>query len=97
MASRTTRCSERPDARPEVAQKIIGVVRELDEADDAYFYLMAPHAARPRSTFAAWVTDPARLRPENFAAFEVVLARLKDLLAQPRANAGQPPQQRRMA
>ena len=65
---------------PEVAQKIIGVVRELDELDDAYFYLMAP-SPQAKEDFAAWVTDSARLRPENFGAFEVVLSRLKDLLA----------------
>ena len=80
----------------EVAQKIIGVIRDLDEGDDAYFYLMAP-TPQAKEDFAAWVTNPARLRPENFAAFEVVLTRLKDLLAQLRANPGQPPQQRRMA
>ena len=65
---------------PEVAQKITGVVRELDEADDAYFYLMAP-SPQAKEDFAAWVTESARLRPENFGAFEVVLSRLKDLLA----------------
>ena len=64
---------------PEMAQKIIGIVRELDEADDAYFYLMAP-SPQAKDDFAAWVADPARLRPENFAAFEMVLSRLKDLL-----------------
>jgi hypothetical protein len=81
---------------PEVAQKIIGVIRGLDEGDDAYFYLMAP-MPRAKEDFAAWVTDSARIRPENFAAFEIVLTRLKDLLSQPGVNGGQPPQQRRMA
>jgi hypothetical protein len=81
---------------PEVAQKIIGVVRELDQSDDAYFYLMAP-TPQAKDDFAAWVSDPTRLRPEDFAAFEVVLIRLKDVLAQPRANGRRPPQQRRMA
>jgi hypothetical protein len=73
---------------PEVAQKIIGVVRELDEADDAYFYLMAP-SSQAKEAFATWVAYLARVRPENSAAFEVVLGRLKDLLARHAAPPGQ--------
>ena len=78
---------------PDVAQKIVGIVRDLDQADDAYFYLMAP-SPQAKDAFAAWVTDPARLTPANFAAFEIVLSRLKDLLARHAAPArGPQPQQ----
>ena len=68
--------AERPDpgpgGRPEDRRHRPG----LDEADDAYFYLMAP-SPQAKDAFAAWVTDPARLTPANFAAFEIVLAGLR--------------------
>ena len=81
---------------PEVAQKIVGIVQELDQADDAYFYLMAP-SPQAKEAFAAWVTDPAHLAPATFAAFKIVLCRLKDLLAQPHPNGRPSPQKRRTA
>jgi len=56
------------------------VFKEITEDDDAYFYLMAPYY-EAKDAFAAWVTDPARLTTDNFTAFQVVLSRLKDLLA----------------
>jgi len=77
---------------PEVAQKVFAGLRGLTEADDAHLYLIAP-TPEAKSTFAAWVTDPARLLPENFGAFEIALSRLKDLLA----RHGQRPDQRRTA
>ena len=60
------------------------------------WYVRAPHPDC-KERFAASVTNPARLQPENFAAFEIVLTKLKELLSPPRANGGQPPQHRRMA
>jgi hypothetical protein len=77
---------------PEVAQKVFAGLRGLDEADDAYLYLIAP-TPEAKETFAAWVADPVPLSRDNFAVFEVVLSRLKDLLA----RHGQPPDQRRTA
>ena len=65
---------------PEVAQMVFSGLRGLAEADDAHLYLMAP-TPEAKSTCAAWVTDPVRLLGENFAGFDVVLPRLKDLLA----------------
>lgn len=69
---------------------------ELDEDDDAYWYVRAPqpHCKEP---FAAWVGDPARLTRENFAGFEVVLSGLRHLLAQRPADKENSPQQRRTA
>ena len=54
--------------------RIVGIVREPgDEADEAYFYLMAP-SPQAKDAFAAWVTDPARLNAlATFTAFETVL------------------------
>ena len=69
-------------------------MRGLAETDDAYLYLIAP-TPEAKDAFAAWVTDPARLRPENFAAFDVVLSRLKDLLGG-RGRGGAANGQRRM-
>jgi hypothetical protein len=69
---------------------------ELDQDDDAYWYVRAPQPDC-KERFAAWVADPARLTPANFTGFETLLTQLKELLAQPRANGRQPPQQRRMA
>ena len=65
----------------EVAQKVFAAVRGLAETDDADLYLMAPRP-EAKDAFATWITAPARLTPANFAAFEIVLSRLKDLLAQ---------------
>ena len=42
-------------------------LRELDEADDAYFYLLRPAPRQAKDAFAAWVADPARLTSRNFA------------------------------
>ena len=81
---------------PGVAKRAFQAFKEIDADDDAYFHLMAP-TYEAKDAFAAWVADPARLTPTNFAAFGLVLNGLKDLLAQPRANGGQPPQQRRSA
>ena len=90
------RPADRTIARPGRRQAGVRLSRRSTPADDAYFHLMAPtHEAK--EAFAAWVADPARLTPTNFAAFGLVLNGLKDLLAQPRANGGQPPQQRRSA
>ncbi|MCC2665177.1 MAG: type modification enzyme [Geminicoccaceae bacterium] len=47
---------------PEVAQKIIGVIRDLDEVDDAYFYLMAP-TPDAKDAFAA--SPPAAPPPTS--------------------------------
>jgi hypothetical protein len=69
---------------------------ELDEADDAYWYVRSPHPDC-KEPFAAWVADPARLTPGNFSGFGTLLTQLKELLAQGRANGRQPPQQRRLA
>ena len=69
---------------------------ELDEDDDAYWYVRAPHPDC-KERFAAWIADPARLTRANFAAFKAPLTQLKELLARPQANGGQPPQQRRSA
>lgn len=77
---------------PEVTQRVFAGLRGLGEADDPYVYLMAP-TPEAKDTFAAWVTDPTRLTADNFAAFEIVLSRLKDLLA----RQGQPPDQRQSA
>jgi hypothetical protein len=81
---------------PEVAQRIFTALRGLVDTDNAHFYLLAP-TPEAKDSFAAWVTDPARLRPENFTAFQIVLSRLKDLLAQSRTNREPPQQQRRLA
>jgi hypothetical protein len=69
---------------------------ELDEDDDAYWYVRAPHPDC-KERFAAWVADPARLTPSNFLTLKALLTQLKELLAQPRANGGRPPQERRSA
>jgi hypothetical protein len=77
---------------PEVARKVLAGLRGLAEAVDAHLYLIAP-TPEAKNSFAAWVTDPARVLPENFDAFEVALSRLKDLPA----RQGQSPDQRRTA
>ena len=69
---------------------------ELEEDDDAYWYVRAPQPDC-KEPFAAWVADPARLTRENFAGFEVVLSGLRHLLAQRPADKENSPQQRRMA
>jgi hypothetical protein len=77
---------------PGIAKRAFQAFKEIDVDDDAYFYLMAP-TPEAKDAFAAWATDPARLTPDNFAAFEVVLTGLKSLLA----RQDQPPDQRRTA
>ena len=80
---------------PEVAQKIIGVIRDLDEADDAYFYLMAP-TPRPR-TLCRLGHRPGAPAARKLRRVRGRVGQAQGLLAQLRADAGQPPQQRRMA
>ncbi len=69
---------------------------ELDEDDDAYWYVRAPHPDY-KERFATWIADPTHLTAANFAAFQTVLGRLKDLLAKRQLNGPPSPQERRSA
>jgi hypothetical protein len=69
---------------------------ELDQDDDAYWYVRAPHPDC-KERFAGWVADPARLTRDNFSGFETLLTQLKELLAQRRANGRQPSQEWHLA
>ena len=66
---------------PELVQKIISFMRELDGADEASFYRIAPRW-QAKGPVVAWVTDPACPTPANLAASETVLMSPKDLLAE---------------
>ena len=65
---------------PEVAQRMLQVLPGLADTDPASFYLRPP-ATDLKNAFADWVTARARRTHENFAAFEVVLDRLRALLS----------------
>jgi hypothetical protein len=66
---------------PELARRLFAIVPQLGPADDAYWYLMAPHPDA-KEAFASWVTDPERRTEDNYAAFEEVIRGLRDLLGQ---------------
>ncbi len=84
-------------AEPSLAQRMFPITRELTEADDAYWYLMAP-APEAKEAFAAWLTQPAHVTPESFAALEPILSGLRDLLAAPgQPNGASPEPVRRRA
>ena len=54
-------------------------IRTLVEADDATFHLMAP-TPEAKDAFAEWISRPENRTRENYAAFEGVLAGLRELL-----------------
>ncbi len=55
------------------------VLPGLAEDYPASFYLRPPDPEL-KDAFAAWITAPERCTRETFAAFEIVLERLKALL-----------------
>lgn len=67
-----------------LAKRMFGVLTGLAEDDDAY-YLKAPHPDT-KLDFARWITAPERTNPQVYAAFEPLIAALKEALAE--AGAG---------
>lgn len=64
---------------PQIAQRMLQVLPGLAEDDPASFYLR-PLDPELKYAFAEWVCTPERRTRETFAAFEIVLERLKALL-----------------
>ena len=64
---------------PEVAQRMLQALPTLTMENDALFYLQAPDPEF-KVAFADWVTSAERRTPENYAAFEDILMRLKAIL-----------------
>ncbi len=64
----------------DLARRLFTLVPKLGPADDAYWYLMAPHP-EAKETFAAWVTDAKQQTEENYAAFEEIVRGLRAALA----------------
>jgi len=64
---------------PEVAQRMLRFLPDLAEDDPVSFYLRPPDLEL-KHAFADWVCAPDRRTHETFAAFEIVLERLKALL-----------------
>jgi hypothetical protein len=65
---------------PELARRLFALLPTLGPTNDAYWYLMAP-APEAKESFAAWVTQPEQRTEANYAAFEDIVRRLRDLLA----------------
>jgi hypothetical protein len=63
----------------QVARRLFTALRDLDPADDAYFYLMAP-APEAKDRFAAWVTKPEQCTKENYAPLGEILNGLRALV-----------------
>lgn len=68
-------------ANQELAQRLFPLAQKLDASDDATFYLMAP-TPEAKDAFAEWITRPENRTPENYAAFEVVLLGLREMIEQ---------------
>jgi hypothetical protein len=65
---------------PDLARRLFALMPKLDPDDDAYWYLLAPHA-EAKESFAAWMTDAKQRTEENYAAFEDIVRGLRGLLA----------------
>jgi hypothetical protein len=63
-----------------IAKRTFQAFKDIDQADDANFHLMAPQF-EAKDAFAAWITRPEHLTPTNYTAFEAVLSGLGGLLA----------------
>jgi hypothetical protein len=76
---------------------VLEALADLSEDDPAVFYLRRP-TPEAKDAFAAWITDPARLTRESYAAFEPIFAGLKLVIAQHQAEqaAADPPRQARL-
>ncbi len=64
---------------PQVAQRMLQILPGLAGDDPASFYLRPPDPEL-KHAFAEWVCAPQRRTRETFAAFEIVLERLRALL-----------------
>jgi hypothetical protein len=64
-----------------LAKRMFRAAKGLTADDDAAYYLLAPHY-QAKDAFAAWVTQPERLTPANYAAFAPILEGLKALIEQ---------------
>lgn len=80
-----------------LVDRIVEALAEMPDDDPAALYLKRP-TPPAKDAFAAWVTSEKRLSRENYAAFEIVLSRLKDLIARHQAEHADadPPRQARL-
>jgi hypothetical protein len=63
-----------------LVDRIAETTANLPEDDPALLYLLRP-TTEAKDAFAAWITSPARLTPDNYASFGTILTRLKDVIA----------------
>jgi hypothetical protein len=80
-----------------LVDRIAETTASLPEDDPALLYLLRP-TTEAKDAFAAWITEPERLTPENYASFGTILTRLKNVIAQHEVEqaGADPPRQARL-